>query len=165
MISYDDPVVIESLDRKYAGHDTTNFTTEDFLAAFGSPVDAMMYVSLFWPEFIPFEGMVFRKGTVEDEDDRRRIREELSRSGGDKLGTEESFNLVEVPCGIFSRGAAESSAEVDRVLVEKIVEMWKCRLALEFPEKEFIVQAILPEENAGEWGVTFYTHPGQNGGQ
>ena len=161
MMSQEDPVLIEALKRKYAGHDTTNFSTYDVLAAFGSPVDAVMYMGLLWPEFIQFEGMVFRQDILEDEEDRRRVREALIRSGGDKSGIEQSFNLVEVPCGIFSRGATESSDEVDRFLVERIVEMWKCRLAVEFPKKDFIVQAILPEDNAGEWGVSFYTRPGR----
>jgi len=155
--SCDDSFLIELLKKRYAGHDTANFGAADFLAAFGCPADAAMYVSLFWPAFIRFEGMVFRKATVEDEDDRRRIREALRRSGGDRLGTEKSFNLVEVPCGIFSRGATETNDEVDRFLVETLVEMWKCRLGLVFPESEFVVEAVPPEENAGEWGVTFYT--------
>lgn len=156
----EDLILIGELRKKYAGHDTTNFNIADFLGAFGSPVDAVMYLRLFWPEFIRFEGMVFLKETIEDEDDRRRVREGLKRYGGDKPRTEQSFNLVEVPCGIFSRGAAESSDEVDRFLVEKLVELWKCRLAVEFPEQEFVVEAIPPEENAGERGVTFYTHSG-----
>lgn len=154
-------LILDALQSKYAGHDTANFGISDFLAAFGSPVDAVMYLRLFWPEFIRFEGMVFRQETVEDEDDRRRVREALIRYAGDKTRTEQSFNLIEVPCGVFSRGAAESGDELDRFLAEKLVELWKCRLALAFPEQEFIVEAVPPEENAGERGVTFYTRPSQ----
>lgn len=162
MISQGDSVLIDELRGKYAGHDTTNFGVSDFLAAFGSPVDAVMYLRLFWPEFIRFEGVVFRQETLEDEDDRREVREGLRRYAGDKTRTEQSFNLVEVPCGVFSRGAAESSDEVDRFLVEKLVELWKCRLAVAFPNQEFVVEAIPPEENAGERGVTFYTRAHTN---
>lgn len=157
MSSSGDSVLIEELTRKHAGDDTTNFGVSDFLAAFGSPVDALMYLRLFWPEFIRFEGMVFRQETLEDEDDRRRVREALSRYAGDKARTEQSFNIVDVPCGVFSSAGAGSSDEVDRFLVEKLVELWKCRLAVTFPEQEFVVEAVPPEENAGERGVTFYT--------
>lgn len=161
VISSADSVLIEELRKKHAGDDTANFGVSDFLAAFGSPVDAVMYLRLFWPEFIRFKGMVFRQEALEDEDDRRRVREALRRYAGDKTRTERSFNLVEVPCGLFSRGAAESSDEVDRFLVEKLVELWKCRLAVKFPEQEFVVEAVPPEENAGERGVTFYTRLSQ----
>lgn len=157
MISSRDSAIIEELRRKHTGEDTENFDVADFLAAFGSPVDAVMYLRLFWPEFICFEGMVFRRETLEDDDDRRRVRETLSRYAGDKQRTEQSFNLIEVPCGIFSRRASESSDEVDRFLVENIVELWKCRLAVTFPEQEFVVEAVPPEDNSGERGVTFYS--------
>ena len=156
-----DSVLIEELRRKHACDDTANFGVSDFLAAFGSPVHAVLYLRMFWPEFIHFEGMVFRRETLEDEDDRRRIREALSHNAGDKAMTEQSFNLVEVPCGLFSRYGHESSDEVDRFLVENLVELWKCRLAITFPDQEFVVEAVPPEENAGEWGVTFYTRLNQ----
>lgn len=161
MSSREDSLLIDALKKKYADHDTTGFGISDFLAAFGSPLDAVMYLRLFWPEFIRFEGMVFRQETLEDEDDRRRVREALSRYAGDSARTEQSFNLVEVPCSVFSRGAAESGDEVDGFLVEKLVELWKCRLAIAFPEQEFIVEAVPPEENAGERGLTFYTRHGK----
>jgi len=159
VISHEDSVLIDELRRKHAGHDTTNFGVSDFLAAFGSPVDAVMYLRLFWPKFIRFEGMVFRQETLEDDDDRRRVSEALSRYAGDRTRTEQSFNLVEVPCGVFSHGASESSDEVDRFLVEKLAELWKCRLTVAFPGQDFVVEVVLPEENAGERGVTFYTRP------
>ena len=157
MISSGDEALIEELRRKYAGYDTRNFGVSDFLAAFGSPIDAVMYLRLFWPEFIRFDGMVFRRETIEDEEDQRRVREALRRCGGDRTRTEQSCNLVDVPCGVFSRGAAESSEEIDTFLVDKLVELWHCRLALKFSGRTFVVEAIPPEENAGEWAVTFYT--------
>lgn len=155
-----DSYLVEVLRRKHADADTTNLGVSDFLWAFGSPVDAMMYLRLFWPDFVQFEGMVFRSESLEDEEDRRLIREGLKRCAGDKTETEKSFNIVEVPTSLFGRGAAESSDELDTLLTEKIVELWSCRLAFMFPRQEFVVEAVPPEENCGELGVTFYTRRG-----
>ena len=60
-MSVDGDLIFGGLSKKYSGHDTTNFGVSDFLAAFGSPVDALLYLRLFWPEFVCFEGMVFRQ--------------------------------------------------------------------------------------------------------
>lgn len=160
MSLHKDSVFIDLLKKRYAGHDSTNFGVSDFLAAFGSPLEAVMYLRLCWPEFIQFEGMVFRQELLEDEVDRQRIRAGLIHFTGDKSKTEKDFNLVEVPAGLFSKSEFESSDEVDEFLVEKLVEIWKCRLTLVFPCREFVVEAIPPEQNAGEWGVTFYSSPG-----
>jgi len=157
MIAEGDSILVDELRKKHAGHDTTNFGVSDFLAAFGSPVDAVMYLRLFWPRFIRFEGMVFRQETLEDDDDQRRVRGALSRYAGDRTRTEQSFNLVEVPSGVFSRRASESSDEVDEFLAERLVELWAHRLAAAFPEEEFVVETVPAEETGGERGVVFYT--------
>ena len=160
MIPEGDSIFIDELRKRHADHDTANFGVSDFLAAFGSPVDAVAYLRLFWPEFIRFEGMVFRQETLEDDDDRRRVREALGRYAGDQTRTEQSFNLVEVPSGVFSRLASESSDEVDQFLAEKLVEMWAHRLTAAFPEEKFVVETISAEETGGERSVVFYTRRG-----
>jgi hypothetical protein len=147
--------LLDALRKKYADHDTTRFGIADFLGAFGSPVDAIMYLRLFWPEFIRFEGMVFRQETLEDEDDRRRVREVLGEYAGNRSRTERTFNIIEVPYGVFSRGG-ESEDEIDEFLVQNLMELWKYRLAASLPELEFTVEAVSPETNAGERAVTFY---------
>lgn len=160
MRSRGDSLLIDELRRKHTSHDTTNFGVSDFLSAFGSPVNAVMYLRLFWPEFVCFEGMVFRQDVLEDDEDRHRALEALDRYGGDKTMTEQSFNLVDIPCGVFSRHAHESSDDIDEYLVGKLVELWTHRLAVWSPERKFIVEAVPPEENDGERGVVFYTNRG-----
>lgn len=156
MIPEGTSMIINEIRKKYANHDTTNFLVSDFLAAFGSPVDALMYLHLFWPKFISFEGMVFNEETLEDADDRLRVLEALSRYGGDKTRTEKSFNLFEFPSGFFGKNSSESSDEVDEFLAEKLVELWECKLALAFPEREFVVKTMSTEETGGERGVIFF---------
>ena len=157
MMCKGDSLLIGELKRRYSNHDTADFGVSDFLSAFGSPVDAVMYLRLFWPELVCYEDMVFRQEVLEDDEDRKRVLEALSRYGGDKTETERSFNMVDIPCGVFSRLGHESSDCIDEYLVGKLVELWTHRLRASFPDRSFVVEALLPEENGGERGVVFYT--------
>ena len=87
--------------------DTSGFGLPDMTYAFGSPLDALMYSGLFWPAFVEIDGMVFLKGTIEDDEDRQRLKEAFEQHNGDVARTEEDFNLVEIPSDLFGRRAAE----------------------------------------------------------
>jgi hypothetical protein len=50
--------LIKRLSTLYAEEDTTNFNVLDYVYVFGSPLQALMYSKLFWPEFIEIEDMV-----------------------------------------------------------------------------------------------------------
>jgi hypothetical protein len=149
--------LLSELKEKHRESDTTGFDVLDFLGAYGSPLDALMYMGLLWPQFTEFEGMIFRQETLEDEEDRTRVLEALRRYGGDESKTERSFNILDVPCGAFSRFAHESSDELDRLLAEGLVEMWQCRLAMLFPHRTFLVEMVDPKENGGDRAILFYT--------
>jgi hypothetical protein len=76
-----------------------------------------MYANLFWPEFVEFGGMVFPKSTIESDADRHTVSEAFRRFNSDRMTTEQSFNLVEVP-RLFGRRMAETDEEQDRWLAE-----------------------------------------------
>lgn len=141
---------------KCKGQDSSGFNFFDFLHAHGSPLDALFYSRLFWPEFVEINGMVFLKETIEDDDDRGRLDEALERYDGDKTKTEQSFNLTEIP-SLFGKNLAETSDEEDLVLAERLAEMWQHRLQIIYPNRKFTVQLLSAEETGGEAGVIFYT--------
>jgi hypothetical protein len=102
--------------------------------------------------------MTFRRESLESSEDERRVLMTLQRYGGDRTRTEQDFNLVEVPSGIFaSRKAFASSDEIDGYLAESLVEMWSRRLDNLFPEDRFSVRVVSAAETGGETGVLFYT--------
>ena len=136
--------------------DTSGFGLRDMTYAFGSPVDALMYSGLFWPAFVEIEGMVFLKGTIEDDEDRQRLKEVFEQHNRDVARTEEDFNLVEVPSDLFGRRAAETTEEEDGWLAERLAEMWHARLSLLYPGREFVVRVLTPEETGGEVGIVFF---------
>ena len=46
----EEKLILEKLKKKYKEKDTTNFNISDFIYAVGSPLDAIMYLKLFWPD-------------------------------------------------------------------------------------------------------------------
>jgi hypothetical protein len=136
--------------------DPMGFDIRDILHAFGSPLDALMYSTLFCPEFVEINGMVFLKGTIEDETDQQRLAETFEQCGKDYSATEQSFNLVEVPSDLFGRRAGETTEEEDHWLAERLAEMWCARLHLVYPQRKFVVEVLEPEDTGGEVGIIFY---------
>jgi hypothetical protein len=141
--------------RLWPEQDATGFHYFDFLHACGSPLHALFYSGLFWPQFIEFEGMIFLEGTIEDESDRQRVREAFRQYGGDRTKTEQSFNSVEVP-SLFGGRAAETTEREDEFLASRICAMWTARLRELFPDRRFVVEMQRADETGGEIAVRFY---------
>ena len=148
--------LIKRLSSLYIEQDTTNFNVLDYVYAFGSPLQALMYSKLFWPEFIEIEDMVFLKDRMEDEDDRRAVLKVLEQHEGNRSKTEQAFNLFEIPQDMFGKKMGETTEEEDRYLAEILVEMWQCRLQMLFPNRSFKVMLLTAEETGGEIGILFY---------
>jgi len=142
----DDKLLIDNLKRFHAAADTSNFNVLDFVSAFGSPLYALAYSKLFWPDFIEFEGMIFLKENVEDEEDRSRIRTALARSSTPKE-VERSFNQFMIPDIFFSAGLGTTNGDENLCLAERMVEMWEARLARLFPGRTLVVELELPQQS------------------
>ncbi len=149
--------LLNELAKKYEAHDTRNFRVLDFLAAFGSPLDAHAYLRLFRPTFIQFHGMTFRADSIEDGEDRNRILSALERYEGNRQKTEQSFNLLEIPSGAFSRHETESSERLNRQLAEALAELWSMQLVAQYSGEAFVVRVVPPEETGGQVGIVFHT--------
>ena len=142
--------------RKYKDQDSAGFNYFDFLHAQGSPFNALFYSQLFRPEFVEIDGMVFLQDTIEDSEDRKRLNEALHRYKGDKTKTEQTFNLVETP-SLFGKNISETTDEEDAFLADRLREMWRCKLALAFPNREFLVKTVSAKETGGEIAIMFTT--------
>jgi len=140
----------------FKGQDTSGFNYFDFLHAYGSPLDALFYSQLFYPDFVEIKGMIFLKETIEDDNDEARLDEALIRYEYDKSKIEQSFNIVEVP-SLFGKNLAETTDEEDLVLTTRLAKMWQYKLQSTYPERKFTVQILSAEETGGEVGFSFYT--------
>jgi hypothetical protein len=135
------------------GEPFTGFTIHDVVHAKGSPLEALLYAHLFWPEFVTLDGMTFLPFVIEDEADQARVRERRAALPDDR-SVEEEFNYVEV-AALFGRRRGETSVEEDALLARFLAEMWAAKLRVDFPSKTFRVRMI---EASGdeEAAVTLY---------
>jgi hypothetical protein len=155
----EDDRLLKRLRQNYTDLDTENFDVLDFVAAFGSPLQALMYSRFFWPEFVEIGGMVFLKESMEYEDDRRRLAEALEHYGGDLTQTEQAFNLVEVPSGLFTGYEArkQTKEEEDLWLAQRLAQMWRACLSHRYPGREFVVKVLEEDSGGGDpVSVIFY---------
>lgn len=152
----EDAKLIESLRKVFPLRDMTAFNVLDVLHAEGSPLLALLYSRLFWPEFAEIDGMVFLRETVEDDSDRDRLREAFERYGCDRTKTEQAFNLHELE-EMFGRRLSETSDDEDRELADRLQQMWHARLLRQFPGRRFRIEIVEPEETSGSVGLQFWT--------
>jgi hypothetical protein len=146
--------LLRELTTYFAEQDTTNFGMLDFVSAFGSPVEAMMYAGLFWPDIVEVDEMTFRADVIEDDSDMQRVRDALDRTGN-RDWVEKSFNSLEIPSGVFGRGATESSSDMNKELAVLLGEIWRARLGAAFPDRRYHVEVMT--NGADEPTVTFFT--------
>ena len=150
------PDLLSAFRRKYKGQDSAGFNYFDFLHAQGSPFCALFYSQLFWPEFVEIDGMIVFQDAIEDLEDKKRLNEALHRYKGDKTKTEQAFNLVEIP-SLFGKHISETNDEEDAFLADRLTEMWRCRLAVVYPDREFLVKTLSAKETGGEIAIMFHT--------
>ena len=145
--------LVVELTRFHAGQNAKHFNTYDFISAFGSPLEAVMYSKLFWPDFIELEGMVIRSDVIDDESDRNRIIESLQLCNYEVQQLEYSVNRLDIPYGVFAtRRAYECSEIVMKEMLKTLVEMWRARLSLLFQDRRFNV--LLEIDDDGTYFIT-----------
>jgi hypothetical protein len=140
-----DRLLIDHLKEFHSKANTNNFNVLDFVSAFGNPLEALAYSYLFWPDFVEFEGMIFHQGSIEDDEDRSRIRAARSEFSSRKE-VEQSFNQFVIPDSFFASKISTTTDDEDLFLAERIAEMWRARLAQLFPNKNCVVEVQLPPE-------------------
>jgi len=84
------------------------------------------------------------------------VNEGLHCYKGDKTKTEQAFSLVEIP-SLFGKNISETTDEEDAFLAERLTEMWRCKLAVVSPDREFLVKTLSVKETGGEMAVMFHT--------
>jgi hypothetical protein len=130
-----------------------NFTVYDLLHAKGSPLEALLYAKLFWPEFRRLLDMTFLPFVVEDEADEQRIMTALELLE-DRSRVEERFNRVEIG-PLFGRRRGETSVEHDALLAQYLGATWSAKLGSDYPARRFCVRITGPEDGS-DIAITIY---------
>jgi len=117
----------------------------DFTFAFGSPLEALMYANLFWPNFVEFSGMIFHSEVLHSENARTRVMQMVAETSAPSE-VEKSFNQFEIPSSFFGKRAGDTTELEDVHLARMICEMWQARLSLLFPDKRVKALCTLEED-------------------
>ena len=143
----------------YFSHEYATFSQrpEDLIYQCGDMVSALLYSTIFFPEFIEVDGSILLKNNVPDVETR-------FRSGGAESNlslaeSEASFNSVEVGY-IFSTRPISSfdtdTSALEQKLAKIIADAWRCRLKDLYPTRIFSVSVLTPEESGSVYSVEFY---------
>ncbi len=148
--------VLRDLHSRYPEEKESGLGVLDFVWRRGSVLDALMYSFLFWPELVEYQNMIFvnaqRKGRSKPEPEQ--IRAALVKMRN-PWRVEESFNLFELPYDLFGN-AGDTTDEQVEFLAVRLAELWRAKLAKDFPNRRFEVKVLSPEETGGDLGITFY---------
>ena len=139
---------LEAWDR----HNGGEISPEGWASCVGSYSLAVAYASLLWPEFVENDGMVFRSGVAADH-----VQQWMNGTTNDKPAVEAMVNHLHV-LDVQHPGAWEQANETQvRYLAETLRAAWAAKLAIDFPNKKFVVKVI--EGSATElreYQVVFY---------
>ncbi|UWX03893.1 hypothetical protein H1235_15700 [Pseudoxanthomonas sp. NC8] len=110
------------------------------------------YVTLFWPEFVEYDGYILRKGFSEES-----LRGFESQPGNSRKSVEWVMNhlhVADVHCGDAS-GLAEDKI---RILGRALREIYEAKLARQFPHSPCVVEFYEPETGGGliDYQVSFW---------
>ena len=145
--------MIADIRSHYSDDDKGDFDVLDLSWRHGSVIEAIMYSMLFWPETTETLDLVLLKHRIDTEESRTRLSKAISEKM-DLSELEESFNLVELPSDVFS-GTEDTTDEQVEHLAGRLVEMWRTKMQLTYPDRVFLVRVLSPDETGGDVGITF----------
>lgn len=102
---------------------------------------AIGYATIFWPDFVIYEGCIF----VRPPDDAN-FRQWKEVFKGDLSETEKMINHRHI-MDIFLNSAYPPTREILRHLGKVLKSMWECRIQRDFPEKRVVVE-FFEDDNA-----------------
>lgn len=112
---------------------------------------AIGYSALFWPTFVEIDGLIVRDITSEEN-----LKGFAKEYNGDRKKTESTVNHLHIR-DIQYWGCPGATPERMGYLGNVIKAMWECKLKLDFPERNFVVEVYEGDaENIDDFMVTFY---------
>jgi hypothetical protein len=140
---------------RYFVEDDATFTiaTTDILNQYGDMRYALLYSTIFFPEFIEVDGSILLK--LDEDDNRAKLfspgKEESTMTLAQR---EASFNSEEVAY-LFRRDHISGDA-IEIKLAHIIADAWRDRLGRLYPSRTFSVSVLDPSESGSVYSVEFF---------
>jgi hypothetical protein len=138
--------------KAWDAHNGGEISPESWASCMGNYSLAIAYATVFWPQFVEIDGMIFREGITESE-----VRAWSSSTHNNKKTVEATINHLHI-LDIQHPGAwLEASEAQVRFLGETLRSAWAAKLSIDYPERKFVVALIDGSPtDLREYQVVFY---------
>jgi hypothetical protein len=107
---------------------------------------AVGYTTIFWPEFVAFDGYILRGGFCENT-----LRSFESADGYDRKAVERVMNHLHI-ADIQHYGCEDISKDKLQILGSSLQEIYSVKLKAQFPHAPCVVEFYQPEVDDDLWG-------------
>ena len=149
-MSNDSNKLLSFLKKHFGNHH--NFSADDYIHAYGTEADALLYSVLFFPDLLEIENSVFLKRTIINE---QAIQQEILESHRSLSEIEKRYNFVEVGY-LFDCNGRNGNDDDELFLAHKIQTGWFGWLKIKYPSRDFCVEILTPEQTGSTVGVQFF---------
>lgn len=128
---------------------------ETWVGCVGSFALAVGYSTIFWPEFIEFEGFVLRKGFSEES-----LRGFIQQSGGNRSAVERAMNHWHLS-SLQHSNCEDLSKDKLLKIGNSLKEIHEAKLRWQFPERSTRVEFFVPDDlhDLDEYQISFWQQP------
>jgi hypothetical protein len=130
----------------------------DIIHQIGDMASALLYSTIFFPEFIEVDDSILLKDNISDAE--ASFRHGAVESQSPLAVREASYNSIEVAYLFSTRGVSlDESEDSDTPEIKRahiIADAWADRLKRLYPSRVFKVSVLTPEESGSVYSVEFY---------
>ncbi len=128
---------------------------ESWIGCEGNFSLAVGYTTIFWPDFVEFDGYILRDGFSEES-----LRAFEKQGAGNRKSVESPMNHLHI-ADVQHLGCADASADKLLLLGKALKEVYQAKLQWQFPDKPCTVELVIPDdpEKLMEYQISFW----QNG--
>jgi hypothetical protein len=123
-----------------AWNNGTGIDLETWVANHGRFSLAVGYASIFWPEFVEFDGYILRKGFSEES-----LRGFERQQNGNRLPVEATMNHLHI-ADIQHYNCEDASKDKLLMLGNVLKEIYEAKLQWQFPDKPCTVKFFTPDD-------------------
>ncbi len=143
----------------YFSHEDATFSEspQDLIFQCGDMVSALLYSTIFFPDFIEVDGSIILRDNVHDAENQ--FRSGKAEAQMTLAALEAAFNSVEVGYIFSTRPISDSDTDtspLERKLAEIIAYSWKLKLKDLYPSRVFSVSVLTAEESGSVISVEFF---------
>jgi len=137
--------------------DATDMSDANLIHSYGLASQALFYSILFVPQLLEIHGSVLLRWNLPNDEERQRfltLREKVNTEP-EREQLEATFNFVEIGY-LFDATRRDTGDDEDAMLARQLEIAWTGVLAVQFPERRFIIDVLSCHQTGSTVGIQFY---------